>query len=63
MMEILLQATSRPDPRVVLQRQFSKQAWDSETWMGIIVVAAGLTIFVVILHFVLYHEKRGGQSK
>ena len=63
MMQILLQATSRPDPRVVLREQFSKQAWDPESWMGFIVVAAGITIFVLILHFLLYYEKRGDKSR
>lgn len=63
MMQILLQATSRPDPRVVLQKHFSKQAWDSESWIGFIMVAAGITILVLILHFLLYYQKRSDKSR
>ena len=63
MMEILLQATSRPDPRVVLREHFSKQAWDPESWIGFIVVAACITIVVLILHFLLYYEKRSDKSR
>lgn len=58
MKPFLLQLSSRPDPRALLQQHFSKQAWDAESWTGIIVVAAAIAAFVVILHFVMYYEKR-----
>ena len=57
MIAALLQASDRVDPRVVLREHFSKSAWDPESWKGIIIVAAALAIFVLILHFVLYYEK------
>ncbi len=57
MIAALLQASDRVDPRVVLREQFSKSAWDPETWKGIIIVAAAIAIFVLILHFVMYYEK------
>ncbi|MCH8965823.1 MAG: hypothetical protein IIB58_12725, partial [Planctomycetes bacterium] len=58
MIAALLQASGRIDPRVVLREHFSKSAWDPESWKGIIIVAAAITVFVLILHFVLYCEKR-----
>ncbi len=54
----LLQLSSRPDPRVALQEHFSKQAWDAESWAGIIIVLAAIALFVVMLHFVMHYEKR-----
>ena len=57
MIAALLQASNRVDPRVVLREHFSKSAWDPDSWKGIIIVAAALAIFVLILHFVLYYEK------
>ncbi len=57
MIAALLQASDRVDPRVVLREHFSKSAWDPESWKGIIIVAAAIAIFVLILHFVLYYEK------
>ncbi len=58
MMPILLQTSHRVDPRVVLHEQFSKEAWDPETWTGIILVAVAIAVFALILHFILYYEKR-----
>ncbi len=57
MIAALLQASGRVDPRVVLREQFSKSAWDPESWKGMIIVAAAIAIFVLILHFVMYYEK------
>ncbi len=57
MIAALLQASDRVDPRVVLQEHFSKSAWDPDSWKGIIIVAAAIAIFVLILHFVMYFEK------
>ena len=57
MIAALLQASDRVDPRTVLSEHFSKSAWDPETWKGIIIVAAAIAIFVLILHFVMYYEK------
>ena len=57
MIAALLQASDRVDPRVVISEHFSKSAWDPESWKGIIIVAAAIAIFVLILHFVLYYEK------
>ncbi len=57
MIAALLQASDRVDPRVVLREQFSKSAWDPESWKGMIIVAAAIAIFVLILHFVMYYEK------
>ena len=62
MMHILLQATGRVDPREVLQRHFAKDAWDTQSWTGFIAVAAAIAIFVVILHFILYYQKRVEQT-
>jgi len=63
MIAALLQASDRVDPRVVLREHFSKSAWDPESWKGIIIVAAAITIFVLILHFVLYCEKRSAKPR
>ncbi len=63
MIAALLQASGRVDPRVVLHEHFSKSAWDPESWKGIIIVAAAITIFVLILHFVLYCEKRTAKPR
>ena len=63
MIAALLQASDRVDPRVVLREHFSKSAWDPESWKGIIIVAAAITIFVLILHFVLYCEKRTAKPR
>ena len=63
MIAALLQASGRVDPRVVLREHFSKSAWDPESWKGIIVVAAAITVFVLILHFVLYCEKRTAKPR
>ena len=63
MIAALLQASERIDPRVVLREHFSKSAWDPESWKGLIIVAAAITIFVLILHFVLYCEKRTGKPR
>ncbi len=57
MIAALLQASDRVDPRVVLREHFSKSAWDPESWKGMIIVAAAIAIFVLILHFVMYYEK------
>ncbi len=57
MIAALLQASDRVDPRVVLSEHFSKSAWDPESWKGLIIVAAAITIFVLILHFVMHYEK------
>ncbi len=57
MIAALLQASDRVDPRVALSEHFSKSAWDPESWKGIIIVAAAIAIFVLILHFVMYYEK------
>lgn len=54
----LMQVSARPDPRVVLQEHFSKQAWDAASWTGIIAVAAAIAVFVIILHFIMYYQKR-----
>ena len=62
MMHILLQATGRVDPREVLQRHFAKDAWDTQSWTGFIAVAAAIAIFIVILHFILYYQKRAEQT-
>jgi len=63
MIAALLQASGRVDPRVVLREHFSKSAWDPESWKGIIIVAAAITVFVLILHFVLYCEKRTAKPR
>ncbi len=63
MIAALLQASDRVDPRVVISEHFSKSAWDPESWKGIIIVAAALTIFVLILHFVLYFERRSAKPR
>ena len=42
----LLQLSSRPDPRVLLQEHFSKKAWDAESWTGIIIVLAAIAVLV-----------------
>ena len=57
MIAALLQASDKVDPRTVLSEHFSKSAWDPESWKGIIIVAAAIAIFVLILHFVMYYEK------
>lgn len=54
----LSQLSSRPDPRVLLQEHFSKKAWDAESWTGIIIVVGAIAVFVVILHFIMYYQKR-----
>ena len=54
----LMQVSPRPDPRVVLQEHFSKPAWDAASWTGIIAVAAAIAAFFVILHFIMYYQKR-----
>lgn len=58
MKSFLLQVSSRPDPRIVLQEHFSKPAWDAESWTGIIAVVAAIAAFFVILHFIMYYQKR-----
>ncbi len=63
MIAALLQASGRVDPRAVLHEHFSKSAWDPESWKGIIIVTAAITIFVLILHFVLYCEKRTAKPR
>ena len=63
MIAALLQVSGRVDPRAVLHEHFSKSAWDPESWKGIIIVAAAITIFVLILHFVLYCEKRTAKPR
>ncbi len=57
MIAALLQTVKRVDPRVTMSEYFSKSAWDPDSWKGVIIVAAALAIFVLILHFVMYYEK------
>ena len=58
MILFLLQLSSRPNPRAVLQEYFSKPAWDAESWTGIIIVTTAIALFFVMMHFVLYYQKR-----
>lgn len=52
------QVSQRVNPRLVLQKHFQKDAWDGETWIGVILVVAAMMALVVVLHFLLYYEKR-----
>ena len=54
----LLQLSSRPNPRAVLQEYFSKPAWDAEAWTGVIIVVAAIGALALMLHFVMYYQKR-----
>ena len=45
------------DPSAAFRQQFNKQAWDPQTWTNLIIFAAAVLVFLLILHFILYYEK------
>ena len=50
-------------PFEVFQKEFNKEAWDAETWTGIVMVASAACILLVLLHFILYYERRAAEPR
>jgi len=59
----LWQSGQRVDPRKAISEQFTKESWDPDTWIGVVVVAAAILILFVLLHFIMYYEKRSGDPQ